>query len=243
MSAVPKTYSVQACADLCGVGRSTVNYWIKTGKLRAKQTGKRYQIPENELLLYLQSEGRDIPAPLKKSVKNQLLYRELVNCWEYWDGRDQRHAGCCQDCVVYNKGLDVCFAARKNTDVSCTSACVDCGFYQEYIQVRINFIHQIASPAAIYKELHFWGANQAFSQVTGYDAETCVGMGLEHLIHPDSLPTAITNMKRRMNGDPNVPTDYSVYISTKDDQKVKISIGIHALSEPPGTYLAIGNKK
>ena len=58
--------TVNQAASFCDVDRTTVGYWIRSGKLAANRIGKKYAIPVEELCFYLQSTGQNIPDALKE---------------------------------------------------------------------------------------------------------------------------------------------------------------------------------
>ena len=43
-------------------------------------------------------------------------------------------------------------------------------------------------------------------------------MGIENVVHPDSLETMISDAKRRALGDPEVPKTYTIFL--KNNQKM-----------------------
>ena len=91
MAGMENMLSVSQVASLCGVGHSTVGYWIRANKLRALRVGKQYSIPAETLVLYLKSKGREIPDELA-GVDAQLPdTRAFPNCWQYFRGTADRH--------------------------------------------------------------------------------------------------------------------------------------------------------
>ena len=55
MAGSNKSISVSEAAALCGVGRTTVGYWIRSKKLHAMRVGRNYSIPIDDLLFFLKS--------------------------------------------------------------------------------------------------------------------------------------------------------------------------------------------
>ena len=83
-----KTLSVSQAAALCGVGRTTVGYWIRSKKLRANRVGRNYSIPVQDLLFFLKSTGQEIPSKLQDENLKGPIFKSFQHCWEYWQGRD-----------------------------------------------------------------------------------------------------------------------------------------------------------
>ena len=91
MTGEEKVLSVSQAAALCGVGHSTVGYWIRANKLRAFRVGKQYSIPVQELLLYLKSNGQKIPDELAGADSLSPDSRIFQNCWQYFQGGAEGH--------------------------------------------------------------------------------------------------------------------------------------------------------
>jgi excisionase family DNA binding protein len=78
MAVSQKTLPVSQAAALCGVGRTTVGYWIRSKKLRANRVGRNYSIPVQDLLYFLKSSGQKIPSELHdENLKGKL---RAVHC-------------------------------------------------------------------------------------------------------------------------------------------------------------------
>ena len=96
MIGMEKVLSVSQVASLCGVGHSTVGYWIRANKLRAFRVGNQYSIPVEKLLLYLKSNGQKIPdelAELNLQVSGSGIFQ---NCWQYFKDLTDEH-DCCRE--------------------------------------------------------------------------------------------------------------------------------------------------
>ena len=68
MTGTKKTLSVSQAAALCGVGRTTVGYWIRSKKLQAHRVVRNYSILVEDLLFFLKSSGQK--TPLEKLLEN-----------------------------------------------------------------------------------------------------------------------------------------------------------------------------
>lgn len=237
MQTVGKTLSVKESARLCGVGRGTINYWIQKKKLYAKRSGRSYSIPINELLHFLKSTGRNIPHELRTVDLQGPIFRSFQPCWEYWDGRD--HARGCQNCTVFVNKFEICIATNESSRSHCNTACHECQFYLDVYLPRVQLVHQITLPSAVYKGLYIWAGNRQFAELCGVQERDLPGMGIERIIHPKSLPSVITNIKNRALGDPEVPSTYIVFFNNKRHGKIKAKIGVYPLQEPPGANLVM----
>lgn len=119
-----KTVSVPEAASLCGVTRSTVNYWIKTKKLHAKRSGRNYSVPVKELFLFLKSTERKIPFELE-SDDLVPVFKAYRPCWDYWKGSD--HGNGCNGCVVSDNQIEICFTAKNSSKLHCSTRCFSSG--------------------------------------------------------------------------------------------------------------------
>jgi len=236
-----KTLSVPECAALCGVCRATINNWINTKKLYARRSGKNYSISVGEILFFLKSKGRDIPDELKNDYFQGQIYRGFQHCWEYWKGYDQGQN--CKTCIVFLNKLDVCFTVKTSSRFHCETKCYECQYYLETYLPRIHFIHQIDLPAAIYMDLYFWSGNSSWAYLCEVQAKDLIGMGIEKIIYPDSLPIMISNIKYRALGNPEVPKSHSIFLNNSKHGKLKVKIAIYPLREPSGTNLLLAENE
>src|SRR5210317_2390825 len=156
MSELPKTLSVARAAALCGVGRTTVGYWIRSKKLYARRLGRNYTIPVEDLLFFLQNSNQRVPSELYHEKSSGPIFKRFQNCWQYWQGSTRARR--CDDCVAFKKKLHACFTAKDSGLLRC-SKCDQCRYYLETFYSRIQFIHQINMPAAVVKDFHLWGGN------------------------------------------------------------------------------------
>ena len=229
--------SVSQVASLCGVGHSTVGYWVRTNKLRAHRVGKQYSIAVEELLLYLKSNGQKIPDELAGVDSLSPGSRIFQNCWQYFkdvtDGHD------CNDCLVFKKRVETCFTSKVTGSLECSTNCPDCKYYIEIHLPRIQFIHQISSPAAISKDFYFWGGNNPWAKACGVDEGDLPGMGIEQIFYPDSLPMIIADIKKRSLGNPSVTTSYRAFFKNDEEGKIPVQISVYDLDDPSGGFLIL----
>jgi len=222
--------SVSQVASLCGVGHSTVGYWVRGNKLRAHLVGKQYSIPAEELLLYLRSKGKEIPDELA-GVDAQLSdTRAFPNCWQYFKRNSEGHE--CDNCFVFKNRVEICFTGRGTGSLECSTDCPDCKCYMETYVPRIQFIHQISSPAAIAKDFYLWGGNNPWAELCGVDERDLPGMGIEQIFLPDSLPMIIAGIKKRSLGDPSVPKSYRASFKNDEKDKIAVQISLYGLDDP-----------
>ena len=238
-----KTLSVMDIAEICGVGRSTVSYWIAKKSLPAHRSGKKHLVSVKDLAIFLKSERQSVPQSLLELVGGiySLPLRSFKKCWEYW--ANDLHGEKCQDCGVFNLQVDECFTARNNQGQQCQNDCHECKYFGEYYWPCVAFIHQIEKPATVFKELYLWSGNQALADICGVGVEKLIGAGIEDFIHPDSLRIVINYNKRRHKGDPSVPDRYQVFFTDKRGEKVRVNLSISPLKRPALTWLAVAEKE
>lgn len=230
--------SASQVAAICGVGHSTVGYWIRANKLRAFRVGKQYSVPVEELLLYLKSNGQEIPAELAGVDSQVPGSRTFHNCWQYFDGAPEAHD--CNNCIVFKNRVETCFTGKEIGSLGCPTDCPDCNYYVKTYLPKIQFIHQISSPAAISKGLYLWGGNNAWAELCGVDERDLPGMGIEQIFHPDSLEMIITAIKKRSLGDPSVTKSYSVFFKNHEKGKTATEISVYGLDDPSEGLLILG---
>jgi len=237
MKPVKKSLSVARVAKLCGVSRGTVGYWLRAGKLHADRLGRNYAIPRDELLFFLKSTGQKIPDELMENGFAQPTFRVMLDCWQYWRASSDHER--CQDCMVFENQVKVCFEARSCHVTRCARFCHDCRYYQELYFPRIQFIHQIGRAAAVFRDFCFWGGNEELAELCGLTAKELVGLGIEQVFHQDSLGIMIANAKRRILGDPTTPTHYDVFLKSSRGARLEVHIGVYPLKEPLGASLIV----
>ncbi len=223
-----KELSVTEAARICGVGRTTVGYWVRTNKIRGNRKGRNYKIPIEDLVLYLRAIGQEVPAELLEIFDEQPVFKSFQNCWEFWS--ETKHGKKCPDCAVFKNKINDCFTTGKE-------GCPDCRYFQEHILPKISFVHQHNQPAAIVKNLSFWIGNSAFAKLCGLKTNDLIGIGFEKVFHPDSLAFVMTDFKKREYDNPNVNNSYKVFLNNKTETQ----ISIHSLNEPDGTFLILVN--
>ncbi len=229
--------SVPEAAAICGVTRSTVNHWIKTNKLRATRTGRNYSVPARELFLFLKSTGRDIPVELEGIRSSGPVFNTPVPCWNYWKGSE--HGNECSRCVVLNHQPEICFTAKESSRLRCTTSCSECGYYEDIFLSRIEFIHQIDSPAAVFKGLFFWGVNSRWAETCGRRVEDFPGSGVEQVIAQESLAAFISAIKKSELGEP-VQKAISVCVKNEGLNRLNMKVSFYAMNEPSGAFLVLG---
>ncbi len=243
MGHLNQNLTVLDIAEICGVARSTVSYWIAKKSLPAHRSGKKHLISVKDLVLFLKSEIQSVPQALLEQVGGiySLPLRSFKKCWEYW--ANNPHGEKCQDCGVFNLQVEECFTARNNRGQQCQNDCHECKYFGEYYWPCVAFIHQIEKPAAIFKDLYLWSGNKRFSELCGIDADKLIGAGVEEIVHPDSLQMVISYNKRRHQGDPTVPNRYTVFLNNGSGANIEVLLTINSLKNPKGTWLAMVERK
>ena len=237
MSIPLKTLSVSQAASLCGVGRTTVGYWIRSKKLQANRVGRNYSIPVQDLLYFLKSGGQNIPAELQGDNLKGPIFKSFQHCWEYWQGLDPLYN--CEDCLAFKRQLEVCFTAKNSRESRCSKECEMCQYYVEIFLPRIHFVNQIDMPAAVVKDLFFWCGNTKWAQLCEVDKKDLVGMGIQRVVHQSSLESVISRAKARSLGDVEVPEKCSLNIKNRQSGKLAIDVGVYPLTEPEGAFLVL----
>lgn len=240
MSHAETPLSIAQCADLCSVGRGTVHYWIKTGKLHAVRSGKSYSVPLPELLLFLRNTNRPVPDSLQKSATHSPIFRTHRSCWEYGHGNPGGTR--CRKCLVFRRGLDLCLSARGSNEIQCPTPCTQCPYYQEILLPRVHFIHQIETPAVVVQDLFFIAGNDRFADICGLAPEDIPGLGIEQAVHPDSLPKVLINARKRRLNEEEAPRSYYVSVRMRNASRMRAQVEIHPLKEPFGAYLVLGEE-
>jgi excisionase family DNA binding protein len=241
MDKYDKSLSVTQAATLCGVGRTTVGYWIRSNKLPASRKGKKYEIPVQDLLFFLKSGGYKIPVQLEKENLNGPVFRTFQHCWQYHRGNS--HGLNCHLCLAFQKKLQICFSARNSGMLRCSGRCETCRYYQETYYPRLQFIHQFDVPAAIVKDLCFWAGNLEMANLCEVEEKDLVGLGVEKIVHPNSLEQVISGAKRKALGDPGAQTECSIYLKNRQLNKIRARLSVFLLKEPPGAFLILAQRE
>ena len=237
MSELPKTLSVSKAAALCGVGRTTVGYWIRSKKLYARRIGRNYTIPVEDLLFFLQKSGQRVPAELSHQNIYKPIFRSFQNCWQHWYGN--AHARNCTNCIAFENQQHACFTLIDSGLLRC-SGCYQCPYYLETIYPRIQFVHQIITPAAVFKDFHLWGGNAHCAELCEVHPKDLVGMGIEKIVHDSSLAKIIEAIRKMMLG--NLAFEKSCHISVHNSYKGRreIQVSVYPLQEPENVFLVLG---
>ncbi len=207
--------SVSQVASLCGVGHSTVGYWIRTNKLRAFRVGKQYSIPVEQLVFFLKSKGQEIPDELVGMHTPPPDSRDFTNCWQYFRETANRHD--CDRCLVFQKSVGTCFTNKAEGSLKCATTCDNCTYYMETFLPKIRFIHHITSPAAITKDFCLWGGNRLWAKLCGMNETDLPGIGIEKIFHRNSLEMVISGIKKWILEDPSVNKTCKAFF--KNDEK------------------------
>ena len=232
--------SVSQVASLCGVGHSTVGYWIRANRLRAFRVGRQYSIPMEALALYLKSKGQKIPdelAGVDFSGADSGVFR---NCWEYFDGTPEVHD--CNNCIVFRNRVETCFTAMNTGSLACSTDCLGCKYYIETYLPKIQHIQQISSPAAISKDFYLWGGNKPWAELCGVSERDLPGMGIEQVFHADSLEVIIAGIKKSIFGDPSATKSHRVFFKNDEKGKIPAQISVYGLDDPPEGLLILANQ-
>ena len=235
MNENPKVLSVAETADLCKVGRSTIGYWIRSKKLVAGLVGRGYIIPIEELLHFLKKSGRSIPSELIRNVPENPSFRKSKACWEFWNETNTNTV--CNNCIVFVNQTSECFTVSEG---ECPQkACHHCQYFLEIYYPKIQMIYQFNLPAAITKDLYFWGANEEFAKLCGVKEHLLVGLGIERVVHPDSLQLAVSLFKKSAWGNTNASKECNLFLKRGNRKKIEVRIATYSLKNSPGVSLVL----
>ena len=237
MAGSNKSISVSEAAALCGVGRTTVGYWIRSKKLHAMRVGRNYSIPIDDLLFFLKTNGQEIPSILCERNCGGPIFKSFQNCWQYWKGSE--HGQKCQGCIAFKNQLQACFTVKESGLQGC-SDCSTCRYYIDTYLHRIQFVHQIGLPAAVFKDLYLWGGNSLCADICSVQQKDLIGMGIEKIVHANSLPKVIESIRKLALGEPEIKKD--CIITIRDDRNIprEIRLSVYPLREPGMAFLVLG---
>ena len=190
-----------------------------------------------DLLFFLQNNGQRIPVELLNEGSNGPFFKSFQNCWEFW--QDTEHGKKCQDCIVYRRELRECFAVRNN-ELQGASGCCNCRYYQETYLRRLQFVHQINLPAAVFRGLHLWGGNSLCADICGVQQSELVGMGIEKIIQTESLPKVINAIRKLTLGEPEVKEACRITVETDGKIRTQLRLSVYPLREPATAFLVLG---
>lgn len=238
MAEAQKSLSVSRTAALCGVGRTTVGYWIRSKKLHATRAGRNYLIAVDDLLFFLKANGQNIPSELLEENFSGPIFKSFQNCWQYWNGSE--HGLNCQGCIAFKLQLQACFTVKDSRLLGC-SDCSACRYYIETYLQRIDFVHQIDLPAAVFKDLHLWGGNSHCAAICGIPQKDLVGLGIEKVVHADSLPKVIETIRKLGLGEPAGKEDCRISIKNDRPNPNQMRVSVIPLREPTMAFLVLGS--
>ena len=237
MAGSQKALSVSEAAALCGVGRTTVGYWIRSKKLHATRQGRNYTIPVEDLLFFLNASGQEIPLQLLKGNGSGPIFKSFQNCWQYWSCTD--HGLRCPECIAFKNQLQACFTVNDSRLLGC-AGCNSCRYYLEMILGRIQFVHQIAMPAAVIKDLYLWGGNSSCAEICSVEQAELIGVGIDKIVHAHSLPKVIEAIRKLASGEPEVKQGCVISINNNRESPRKVRVSVHPLHEPAKAFLVLG---
>ncbi len=241
MSPKPESLSVQQVASLCGVNRNTVGYWCRSGKIHTQREGNKYVIPVKDLTLFLESTGRRVPQELYQENPMERVFKTVMACWEYNEGTP--HGNECKDCRIFHNRLSNCFIMRGLSASKCPQDCNKCEYFHKTHLPRIQMVHQIAAPAFVYGDFHFLGGNSAGAELCGIHVEEIIGMGVEELVHRDSLASLLHEFRKMgLKGhEPSGP--FPIYLKNRNQERIEVEALFYPLHEPEGAWLVLASKR
>ena len=103
-----------------------------------------------------------------------------------------------------------------------------------------SFIHQIPMPSAILKDLYIWSGNKPWADICEVEINQLIGIGIEEVIHPESIRTIINYNKRIQQGYNTEIFKSAIYFETANGKKIRANLSITPLKQPIGACLAVG---
>lgn len=237
MTSILKSLSVSQAAALCKVGRTTVGYWVRSKKVFANREGRNYRIPVEDLLHFLKASGQPIPPELVDGHARRPIFKTFQSCWTFWGGNGSGHA--CEQCTAFRHQIEDCFRTRESGQSGCPQTCRECRYYHDTFFSRFQFIHQIGVPAAVLKGLSIWGGNPAWATLCEVPEESLIGLGIEKLIHPQSLPAVISTLKRMSLEDKVGGATGPIFINARQRGKRAVDAWVIPLLDPEGAFLIL----
>ena len=230
--------SVLNISEICAVARSTASYWITQKGLTAQRSGNKFLVSIEDLILFLESIGRPVPQTLVEGLGGVYShpFKSYQNCWNYW--QKWPHGENCENCEVLKYQISECFTL-KNQREKCSVSCSSCQYYYEHYTQYTSFIHQMTMPAAVLKNMYIWSGNQAWAELCGSDIEGLIGMGIEEIIHPESIKIVINFNKKIQMGDNTGFLRSDVFFENRDGKKIKVNMAMASLKQPDGAYFAV----
>ena len=70
-----------------------------------------------------------------------------------------------------------------------------------------------------------------------------VGMGIEKIVHADSLAKVIETVLKMTLGDPGLAESCNISIKNGPGDRREIRVSVHPLQEPNNTFLVLGDLK
>jgi hypothetical protein len=119
--------------------------------------------------------------------------------------------------------------------------CPTCQYYQETYWPRIQIVHQIDFPALVFREFNILGANSLWAAMCDMQAEELIGLGVEKMVHADSLASVVRGVKKLMLRQAGLSERCSLYLRNGRGERLNVQLSIVSLLEPTGAYLAIAD--
>jgi PAS domain S-box-containing protein len=233
--------SVLNISEICEVARSTASYWITSKGLPAKRSGNKFLVSTKDLIIFLESIGRPIPQALVEGLGGVFShpFKPYLNCWEYW--QKDKHGENCFSCEVQRYQINECFTLKGNR-AKCPGECSGCHYFFEHYTRNISFIHQMPMPAAVIKDMYIWSGNNAWAELCGTDIDKLIGLGIEEIIHPESIKVIINFSKKLKSGENRGFLKSEVCFENRNGKKITVNLAMTSLKEPKGAYFAIADQ-
>ena len=84
------------------------------------------------------------------------------------------------------------------------------------------------------------GGNTRCAEICGVPRKELVGMGIEKIVHAESLPKVIQGIRKLALGEPEVKEDCVILINNDRKGPKEVRVSVYLLHEPAHAYLVLG---
>ena len=102
----------------------------------------------------------------------------------------------------------------------------------------VQMVNFFEYPAGICKDFYLLGANRQFAQMCGLAEEQLVGLGMENIVHHDSIGELIGFLRAKALGD--ATSDARMfYLSNPNKDKIKAKLFVFPLKQITGSLVLL----
>ncbi|NLA75232.1 MAG: hypothetical protein GX846_07170 [Deltaproteobacteria bacterium] len=127
----------------------------------------------------------------------------------------------------------------KNSGTRCNIECARCRYFYEHYTQYISFIHQMSMPVAIFRDMYIWSGNRAWADMCNVDPDILIGMGVEEIIHPESIRVIIDFNKRLQQGNSSMILKSQIRLESGNGKEIRVNLTITPLKQPERACFAV----